>query len=156
MAERDRDNHEPVERELAEWLPLLFAAMIMLVAAIVAVSVLHSCALRPRVGDIVTFSPITRDREFWHVSVTGLLAEEPTRACVLNSSVMVGSGGSLIVEAREEEPVLLYRLHWAGSRTDLGAGDCGRQADLLVSRIDLRKLATAAGGFGAVPKESLP
>jgi hypothetical protein len=156
MAERNRDDHDPVERDLSAWLPLLFVAVIMLMAGITAASILRSGALRPRVGDIVTFSPAQRDRDIWHVSVTGFRAEEPTRACVLNSRVITETGGSLVVEAREEKPALLYRLHWAGRRTDHGAGDCGGQADLLLSRLDLRKLATAAGGFGAAPRGSPP
>src|SRR3954454_4713562 len=107
MAERDRDGHEPIEHDLSEWLAPLFAALIILIAAILAASVLRSGALRPRVGDIVTFAPAARNRDFWHVSVTASLVDEPTRSCILDAGVMAASGGSLIVEGREEQPVLL-------------------------------------------------
>ena len=42
----------------------------------------------------------------------------------------------------------MYRLHWAGTRTTDGTGNCGREADFLVAANDVYRLAHAAGGFG--------
>jgi hypothetical protein len=38
-------------------------------------------------------------------------------------------------------------MHWAGERTAPSGGDCGPNADLIVERTDLHRLATAAGGY---------
>ncbi len=46
----------------------------------------------------------------------------------------------------------VYRVHWAGLRTSSGSGDCGKAADLVLSRTDLQKLANTAGGFGIGPR----
>jgi hypothetical protein len=42
----------------------------------------------------------------------------------------------------------LFRVHWSGKHTDLGARDCGRSADLVLPLVHLRALANIAGGFG--------
>ena len=42
----------------------------------------------------------------------------------------------------------IFRVHWAGLHTSDGSGDCGEQADIVLSRTDLQKLANAAGGYG--------
>jgi hypothetical protein len=36
--------------------------------------------------------------------------------------------------------------------TSNGSDNCGREADLVLTRTDLQKLANTAGGFGAGPK----
>ena len=41
----------------------------------------------------------------------------------------------------------MYRVHWAGGRTELGAHDCGPAADLVLERAELMRLANVAGGF---------
>ncbi len=53
-----------------------------------------------------------------------------------------------MVERRGGEPDRLYQAHWSGQRTSGDTTDCGRDADLVLSLIDLDTLATAAGGFG--------
>ena len=42
---------------------------------------------------------------------------------------MASSGGSLVVEQRSPNR-RMYRVHWAGSRTNLDGSDCGTEADL--------------------------
>jgi hypothetical protein len=37
-------------------------------------------------------------------------------------------------------------------RTSDGGDDCGKAADLILSRTDLQKLANSAGGFGVGPR----
>jgi hypothetical protein len=75
-----------------------------------------------------------------------------TRNCTLSPSAMAEGGGSLVVEARRMSSPPIYRVHWAGERTSTSGADCGRAADLVLSRTDLQKLANTAGGFGVGPR----
>ena len=72
----------------------------------------------------------------------------PTVTCTLDPNVMATRGGSLVVEGRQNEPIMQYQVHWGGTQTAKENADCGSTANLLVSRIDLQRLANAAGGFG--------
>lgn len=60
---------------------------------------------------------------------------------------MGDGGGSMVIEARRMSGPPTYRVHWAGKRTASDAADCGRAADLILSRSDLMRLADVAGGF---------
>ena len=66
---------------------------------------------------------------------------------------MAAGGGSLVVESRAKDD---YRVHWAGTRTSRGSGDCGAARDLLISRADLDQVAFAAGGFGVGGMRRVP
>ena len=89
------------------------------------------------------------DGVVWRERITTTrLSDNGTAACVLAPSIMSQAGGSLVVEARENHNSPTYWLHWAGAQTSDGAEDCGSQANLIISRFDLQKLANAAGGFG--------
>jgi hypothetical protein len=65
---------------------------------------------------------------------------------------MAATGGSFVIEAKEMTLPPVYRVHWSGPRTDLGIADCGRSADLGLSLLNLRALATVAGGLGVANK----
>jgi hypothetical protein len=112
--------------------------------------VLQLDEFRPKVGDFVVFRPGSEDSDMWQMTVPAVLVN-PTgtmnRTCSLDPNILATDGGSLVVEQRKETPVLDYQVHWAGQHTDKRA-DCGGQADLVVSRTDLQRLANAAGGFG--------
>lgn len=70
-------------------------------------------------------------------------------SCTMDPAVIAREGGSLVVEARDDQASApQYRVQWAGPHSAKGAGDCAGSADIAVSRIDLQKLANAAGGFG--------
>ena len=89
-------------------------------------------------------------QDVWQLEVP---TYRPTQAgnttCTMDPAVIVRLGGSLVVEARDDAtPAVQYRLHWAGAHSANGAGDCAGSADIAVSRVDLQKLANAAGGFG--------
>jgi hypothetical protein len=117
--------------------------------------VLQLDEFRPKVGDIVVFKPGTQDADMWQVSIPAkkISSTGSTLAsCTLDPNVMASKGGSMVVEGRQEAPTLQYRLHWAGGSTDGAASDCGSDADLVVSRTDLQRLANAAGGFGVGDK----
>ncbi|MGE0419530.1 MAG: hypothetical protein AB7O80_22215 [Acetobacteraceae bacterium] len=143
----EEDGHEG----FAAWMPVLAALPLLLVGLFGASLMMQWEGGRPSVGDMVVFQPGSPDRELWRVAVVATTvpdAMSTSRTCILNSRVMVATGGSLVIEARLPGKSPRFRLHWAGPRTAHGDQDCGPSADLLVDRVDLRKLATAAGGFG--------
>jgi hypothetical protein len=97
------------------------------------------------------FRPGSQDTDAWQLDVPAtdvVRLGGSAKTCMLNPDVMAADGGSLVVEARRETSPPLYRLHWAGGRTDNSPADCGTSAELTVTRVDLQKLANSAGGFG--------
>jgi hypothetical protein len=144
---------------MAAWLPVLAAMGIIVTGCLSTFLVLQLDAFRPKIGDIVAFRPASQDADTWQMTIPARIAKatgQEGAACTLDPTMMSAQGGSLVVEARQDEPALLYRVHWAGAHTapaDIkGSGDCGATADLLVSRTDLQRLANAAGGFGVGDK----
>jgi hypothetical protein len=104
----------------------------------------------PDVGAIVTFDPRDGPKHWDQPGIPGrfALAAAPRRDCVLMPSVMSATGGSFVIEAKETSRPPVFIVHWSGRRTDSGAGDCGRSADLALPLAQLRALANVAGGFG--------
>ena len=153
--DRSKDDRSEDGADLGAWAPVVFALIVAIFGVTASLVVLRREAARPVVGDMVVFRAGTDDRGPWRVNaqVTRLAPSgEEAGVCVLNSTTMAAGGGSLLVEARLPSETTPYRVHWAGKRTDTGTGDCGAAADLLMARVDLRKLATAAGGFGVRTK----
>jgi hypothetical protein len=108
-------------------------------------TMLHTFAEGPVVGDMVTFRSKGAGIDQDPMKVA-LAAAPANRTCVLSPQVMRADGGSLVVEAREQQAAKpLYRVHWAGVHTANGAEDCGGQANLVVSANKLRALASATG-----------
>jgi hypothetical protein len=150
-----RRGASPHGTPLATWLPVLAAMAIMLTGCLSTFLILQLDAFRPKVGDIVAFKGGSQDTDMWQVAIPATLVSatgSPQAECSLDPNVMAEDGGSLVVEAREDKPLLQYRIHWAGSATAKTTGDCGGSANLLVSRTDLQRLANAAGGFGVGEK----
>ena len=119
-----------------------FAIVVLVIGALQILAVMRTFAAGPEVGDIVAFHPVGAgiDEE----AITVAYAAAPTdRTCVLSPRVMRAAGGSMIVEQRAEAGN--YRVHWAGTRTNDGPGDCGVEADLSISVDALRALASATG-----------
>jgi hypothetical protein len=131
--------------------PLPQALLLAVVAILAAVSGVTALAQKvvefgPQVGDLVAFDPA---RPAPVDSLARVTANRPRLAsCVLDVAIIQRSGGSLVVEQRASGPDRFYRAHWAGARTSDDLGDCGTEADLVLSMIDINALATAAGGFG--------
>jgi hypothetical protein len=153
-------NGAPSGAPLAAWLPVFAALGIMVVGCLSTFLVLELDEFRPRIGDVVVFKPGSQDGDVWQMSIpaTAVSAEskpgrkyEPVGECALDPNVMAAGGGSLVVEALENEP-LRYRIHWAGTGTASADGNCGSSANLLVTRTDLQRLANVAGGFGVGDK----
>src|SRR3954453_17337346 len=100
---------------------------------------------------MVGFKPGSQDTDLWQMSIQAAVVSAmgaPAGECTLDPNVMATDGGSLVVEARQTEPSLLYTIHWAGATTSKLTSSCGTDAKLVISRTDLQRLANAAGGFG--------
>ena len=106
----------------------------------------------PDVGEIVTFDPHDGPKRWEMPGIPARFASiaAPRQSCVLTPSVIAADGGSFVIEAKQLAHPPVFLVHWSGRRTDDGAQDCGRSADLLLSLIQLRALANVAGGFGVV------
>jgi hypothetical protein len=127
--------------------PLLIATTILLGLASGMVGIVRQAAeLGPKVGDLVAFDPQHHDAFDSTARLTAKRLQQNT--CVLDVATMQKSGGSIVVERRGADPDRLYQAHWSGLRTSEDTNDCGRDADLLLSAVDIGTLATAAGGFG--------
>ncbi len=109
----------------------------------------------PSVGSIVVFKPGVTATERW--SVRAIIADPApnglrmagTKHCTLTPGIMAVHGGSLVIEARRLSRPPVYRVHWSGGRTDASVNDCGADADLVLERVELMRLANVAGGFAS-------
>jgi hypothetical protein len=148
-----RRNGAPQEQtSVAAWLPVVAALTIMVTGCLSTFLVLEMDEFRPKLGDIVSFKPGSADTDMWQMNIPAAVVSAPQTVCTLDPNVMADKGGSLVVEGRQDQPTLLYRVHWAGSATARASAGCGSAADLMVSRTDLQRLANAAGGFGVGDK----
>lgn len=148
---RGDDGHD--DGNHADWTalgPAVLVVIAMLIGCVAAFMLMNLDSLRPKVGDIVVFHQTTREQDVWQLEVaTYVPTPEGRQSCVMDPAVIVRDGGSLVIEGRDDSNLSAqYRLHWAGAHSAAGAGDCAGSADIAVSRIDLQKLANAAGGFG--------
>jgi hypothetical protein len=154
---RRTDQHEPGRNStsggtsFAAWLPVVAAMAIMVAGCLSTFLVLQLDEFRPKVGDMVVFKSGSQDTDLWQMSIQATVVSAtgtPAGECTLDPNVMATDGGSLVVEARQTEPSLLYTIHWAGATTSKLTSSCGTDAKLVISRTDLQRLANAAGGFG--------
>ena len=146
----DHEHNDGHETKWAAIGPAALIGCLLLVASMSLVMAMDLDALRPKVGDIVVFQPTTRQQDVWAIDVgTYRPTKQGQNTCRIDPAVIARQGGSLMIEARNDStPDSQYRLHWAGAHSAEGTGDCPGAADLTVSRVDLQKLANAAGGFG--------
>jgi hypothetical protein len=155
MIRPDQDPREPTSMTWPAWGSALSAAvLIVAIGGLTTYLALKFDALRPRVGDMIVFIPAAPDGDSWqlNVSTTAVAGRDQMAGpCVFDPNEMSAAGGSLVVEAREDTSPPRFQLHWAGSHTAKGGGDCGAAADLTLDRYDLQRLANAAGGFGVRP-----
>ncbi len=126
---------------------LLATAMLLAVVSGMAGMAHKAAELAPQVGDVVAFDP-AHPAPF--DSDARLTATRPhDGSCVLDLAIIQRTGGSLVLERRGGVgPDRSYRAHWAGPRTSKDTDDCGTDADLVLSQMDINTLASAAGGFG--------
>ena len=123
-----------------------FMAAIVLAASVGMVAAARTIEIGPGVGDILVFRPGSQVAKDWAFAAVTQTNDLPI-SCTLKPDVMVSGGGSLVVEQRSHNR-RLYRVHWAGQRTSDDQADCGRTADLLLSRSDLQLLSNVVGGPG--------
>ncbi len=120
------------------------------VGAVVMLALGHElAATEPSLGDIVSFSSVSPNRNPPLVLSAVRPGANDRRICALDTDVMAASGGSLFVEGQSRAPAKGFRVHWAGGPTSAGADDCGANSELVLSAHQLQELAAAAGGFGA-------
>jgi hypothetical protein len=149
------DESEPGQTPFAAWMSVVAVVAIMAAGCLSTFMVLQLGQFRPKVGDIVVFRPHSQDTDTWQMAVPATQVAADGRVgpeCSIDPNVAADGGGSIVVEGQISEPSVLYRVHWAGTATGLAAANCGNDADLLVSRTDLQRLASAAGGFGVGDK----
>jgi hypothetical protein len=117
----------------------------VLASAIVARAVTLIAGAAPQVGSLISFAPAGQaGLPPVKVPAQRLAGHGGSpRACTLSLRTMKASGGSLIVEARNLRTGQAL-VHWAGTRTAGGAGDCGHTAHLALRGEDLAALARAA------------
>jgi hypothetical protein len=150
-----REDHSNNTSLLTTWLPIVTAMAIMVTGCLSTILVLEMDEFQPKIGDIVVFKPGSQDPDMWQMSIQATTLPTKTASatdCSLDPNVMATDGGSLVVEGRETEPSVLYRVHWAGGGTSEGSDSCGSTVDLAMARSDLQRLANAAGGFGVGEK----
>jgi hypothetical protein len=152
MIRPDHDPRDPSSLPWLAWAPALAAVLLIIgIGGMTTWLALKFDALRPRVGDMIVFAPAGPDGDTWQLQVatTDVAGRDKDAGpCVFDPNVMSVAGGSMVVEEREDVSPPRFQLHWAGSHTAKGAGDCGASADLMLDRFDLQRLANAAGGFG--------
>ncbi len=139
--------------DISRLLPAAIFTAATLLVATGAMSVISTLAISgPRVGDIITFDPSLAPDSAASENVRLSAARENKASCVLDLDTITHRGGSMVLEARVPGVSRAFFLHWAGERTSSDAGDCGRNADLVVDRRDIDILALTAGGYGVDPK----
>jgi hypothetical protein len=133
---------------------LIAAAVLLALVSGITGIVHHAAELGPQVGDLVAFDPAHLAPFDSSARLTANRLDQGS--CVLDVTAMQRSGGSLVLERRGSGPNRLYRAHWSGFRTSNDTQNCGSDADLVLSQIDIDTLATAAGGFGVDHATLLP
>ena len=135
------------ERKPDEWQALVAGAVAagLLVATIIGASLRLAMSLNDRTGDIIRLAPTDQPVSDSDVRIPAMvIGDGPDRVCMFDLRVMELSGGSLVVDATQFDPVLSYRVHWAGVRTSQDASDCGQTAELRVSADVIAALSIAA------------
>jgi hypothetical protein len=121
----------------------------LLASGVAMTTVVRTIDLGPKVGDILVFRQGAHMPPDWEFTVASTAAGEMA-SCLLQPDIMAAGGGSLVVEERSLSP-RRFRVHWAGKRTSQGSANCGQNAELEVSGMDLQLLSNAVGGPGVDP-----
>ena len=118
----------------------------LIVAAIIVSSLRLADGLGPRIGDIIKFDPSKKiSPDLQEPITTASIGGVTTVSCVLDPRIMLASGGSLVINAKQSKPNGTFRVDWAGTRTSDSQRDCGANAELLLSKSDIVTLMLAAG-----------
>src|ERR1700743_2755962 len=119
-------NDTPPATGLPAWLPVLAAMAVMVTGCLSTFLVLQLDEFRPNVGDIIVFRPGSQDADMWQMTVPATVVNPVgvnpigvnpvgtmNQTCSLDPNVIATDGGRLMVEQRQETPVLGYQVHWA-------------------------------------------
>jgi len=135
------------ERKRDEWQDCLTAAVtaVLLVVTFIGAALRFATFINDRTGDIIRLAPTDRPVSDSDTRIpTVVIGDGPETVCMFDLRVMELSGGSLVVDATQFDPVLSYNVHWAGGRTSNDATDCGQAAELRVSPDVITALSLAA------------
>lgn len=135
-----------VGRDTVKTILVAMTIALLLVVSAGMVAAARTIELGPRVGDILVFRPGSQAPTDWEFAAVSHSAGLPV-SCKLRPAIMVSGGGSLVVEQRSHNR-RNYHVHWAGKHTSGDDQDCGRAADLVLSRTDLQLLSNMVGGPG--------
>jgi hypothetical protein len=126
----------------------LIAFALCLTTALLSLSDMQQVG--PDVGEIVMFDPHDGPKRWELPGIPARFASPaaPRQGCLLMPSAISAGGGSFVIESKQMTRPPVFVVHWSGQRTDNGAQDCGRSADLRLPLTQLRALANVAGGFG--------
>jgi hypothetical protein len=136
------DRRRPGRRD--PWLPAFFVAPLVVLGLASAADMMRREAARPAIGDMVVF-PGQTQRVM--VRVAAPVVTLTGQRCVLDSQIMANRGGSLLVHRRLPHDPPSFHARWIGGVTAESALDCGQDVTVEIGRVELRKLATAMGGF---------
>jgi hypothetical protein len=133
---------------------LVFGIVLLcLIAALMIIQMLAD-ALEPKIGDIITFKHARAIAIVSQERILARRADNPSVThCTLDTRVMRASGGSIVIEAFQLRPEPIYRVHWAGFHTSSGDADCGAVANLMLSRVQVADLISAAGGLAITSRK---
>jgi hypothetical protein len=144
--------------------PIVLALAVIVSGGVVVARNAAKAVRWPAIGDIVEFpsgaqrpkAPVVQAAvTATRLSGRGMGAADTGRTCLLDTTWLRRTGGSLLVVAREPDggPV---QVRWAGGPTH-GAADCGPEDDLRMSRGDFtvfRNLAVL--GMPSMPDPVVP
>jgi len=145
---RPSPHHDGALSATVESLLTAGAVMLMLASVVCMVVLITTAFAAPQVGDVVVFRTGTQVADDLSFIVRRVgSGGRAAAACRLDPEVMLGSGGSLVVESQSPAE-RTYQVHWAGGRTTAGAQDCGPEADLTIPKDELERMVNAMGGRG--------
>lgn len=139
-------------KSLTAFFPAVAAAAAIMAAGIAGNAVGGYFTGAPRMGHIISFTPIPPG------TIPGTFRLVVRRAdadgCVLDTAVMHRVGGSVVVESKAGGDDPGFQVHWAGERTSDDPADCGTDATVIIGGTGLELLATAAGGYVVNPGQT--
>ncbi|MGE0420443.1 MAG: hypothetical protein AB7O80_26860 [Acetobacteraceae bacterium] len=132
-------------------MPLIGAGVAVLVLGSVRAMINEPTHGGPALGNLIDFPASVG--QGGRTSPTLVVTRADGSTCVLDIPTIRESGGSFVVTERQLAERLTIRLLWAGQRTTADPEDCGRSAELLMTKRQVTALLYAARGYGpAAPR----
>jgi hypothetical protein len=113
--------------------------------------------LEPKLGEIIAFNYSARTGALMQEQIVVMKVDNALAGhCILDPHIMRASGGSIVIEALQLRPEPMYRVHWAGFHTSAGNEDCGAEADLMLSRIQMVMMISEGNGRAITSEYAYP